>query len=131
MADDTTTPETEVTTEPPAADKDNTSDLKAELAKWREMAKKSESMAKANASAAEKLARIEESSKTELERAMAKATEAEAKAAAAEERIAKALTRAAVMAAAAKSGAIDADAVLALLPSDAVTIDGDDVRGVD
>lgn len=33
--------------------------------------------------------------------------------------------------AAAKAGAIDADAVLALLPPDAVTVEGDDVKGVD
>lgn len=130
MADEPTTPTTEVTP-PTDTPKDDVSELKAELAKWREMAKKAEAFGKSNAAAAEKLAKIEESSKTDLERAMAKAAEAEAKAAAAEERIAKALTRAAVSAAAAKAGAIDAEAVLALLPPNAVEIDGDEVKGVD
>ena len=129
MADDTTTPETDVTTDD--TPDTGTPNLAAELAKWKAMARKSEALAKSNASAAEKLAKIEESSRTDLERAMAKAAEAEAKAAAAEERIAKALTRAAVSAAAARAGAIDADAVLALMPSDAVTVDGDNVTGVD
>lgn len=135
MADDPTTPPEpgiDPTTPPiNTPPKDETVELKAELAKWREMAKKSESLAKSNAAAAEKLAKIEEASKSELERAQAAATAAEERAKAAEERIARALTRAAVSAAAVKAGAIDADAVLALLPADAVTVDGEDVKGVD
>jgi len=134
MADDPT-PTDPVVESPPepstAPAKDEATELKAELAKWREMAKKSESLAKSNAAAAEKLAKIEEASKSELERAQAAATAAEERAKAAEERIARALTRAAVSAAAVKAGAIDADAVLALLPADAVTVDGDEVKGVD
>jgi hypothetical protein len=106
-------------------------DLAAELAKWKSMARKNEALAKQNATAAAKLAKIEEASKSELERAQAAAAEADQRAKAAEERIARALTKAAVSAAAAKAGAIDADAVLALLPPDAVTVEGDNVTGVD
>lgn len=106
--------------------------LKAEVAKWREMAKKSESLAKANLSAAEKLAKIEESSKSELEKAQARAADADARVAAAEERANRALMKAAVSAAASKAGAIDIDAVVALLPPDAVTVSADgDVVGID
>lgn len=130
MADDTTTPDTDVDTDDTTTT-DTTPDPVAELARWKSEARKHEARAKQNAAAAEKLAKIEESSKSELERAMAKAAEAEAKAAAAEERIAKALTRAAVSAAAAKAGAVDAEAVLALLPPNSVEIDGDEVKGVD
>lgn len=129
MADEETT--SEMDTNDDTSTSEGTPDLAAELAKWKAMARKSETLAKQNASAAAKLAKIEESSKSELERAQAAATEADQRAKAAEERIAKALTRAAVTAAAAKVGAIDADAVLALLPTDAVTIDGDEVKGVD
>lgn len=135
MADDPTTPPEpgiDPTTPPiNTPPKDETVELKAELAKWREMAKKSESLAKSNAAAAEKLAKIEEASKSELERAQAAAAEADQRAKAAEDRIARALTKAAVSAAAVRAGAIDADAVLALLPADAVTVDGDEVKGVD
>lgn len=134
MADDpTTTPEggQSAPLAPAESGKDEVSELKAELAKWREMAKKAEAFGKSNAAAAEKLAKIEEASKSELERAQAAASEADQRAKAAEERIARALTKAAVSAAAVKAGAVDADAVLALLPPDAVTVDGDDVRGVD
>ena len=129
MADEDTTTETDVSTEDPTTD--GQPDLAAELAKWKAMARKSESLAKSNAAAAEKLAKIEEASKSELERAQAAATAAEERAKAAEARVAKALTRAAVSAAAAKAGAIDADAVHALLPADSITVDGDEVKGVD
>ena len=135
MADTTpTTTDTDVTTpdDPTTADTTtDTPDLAAELARWKSEARKHEQRAKSNAAAAEKLAKIEEASKSELERAQAAATAAEERAKAAEERIARALTKAAVSAAAAKAGAIDADAVLALLPADAVTVDGEDVKGVD
>lgn len=131
MADEDTTSETDTNDDTPSTTDTGAPDLAAELAKWKAMARKSEALAKSNASAAEKLAKLEDSKKSEIERAMAKAAEAEAKAAAAEERIAKALTRAAVSSAAAKAGAIDTDAVLALLPTGAVTIDGDEVQGVD
>lgn len=130
MADDPTTPETDVDTDDTPTT-DTPLDPVAELARWKSEARKHEARAKANAAAAEKLAKLEDAKKSDLEKAQAAIAEANQRAAAAEERIAKALTRAAVMAAAAKSGAIDADAVLALLPSDAVTIDGDDVKGVD
>lgn len=129
MADEDTTTDTDVTTDDTTTD--TTPDPAAELAKWKSEARKHEQRAKANAAAAEKLAKLEDAKKSELERAQALVADAEARAKAAEERVAKALTRAAVSAAAAKAGAIDADAVLALLPTDAVTIDGDDVRGVD
>lgn len=129
MADEETS-EMDTTTTDDASTEDKP-DLAAELAKWKSMARKNEALAKQNATAAAKLAKIEEASKTELERAQAAAAEADQRARAAEERIARALTKAAVSAAAAKAGAIDADAVLALLPPDAVTVDGDDIKGVD
>lgn len=129
MADEDTTTDTDVTTDDTTTD--TAPDLAAELARWRTEARKHEARAKANASAAEKLAKLEDAKKSELERAQTLVADAEARAKAAEERVAKALTRAAVSAAAAKAGAIDADAVLALLPTDAVTIDGDEVQGVD
>ena len=133
MADTDTVSETDATTDdtPDNAASTNQPDLAAELAKWKAMARKNEATAKQNAAAAKKLAEIEEASKSDLERAQAAATTAEERAKAAEERIAKVLTKAAVSVAAAKAGAVDADAVLALLPSDAVTVEGDDVRGVD
>ena len=133
MADTDTVSETDATTDdtPDNATTTNQPDLAAELAKWKAMARKNEATAKQNAAAAKKLAEIEEASKSDLERAQAAATTAEERAKAAEERIAKVLTKAAVSVAAAKAGAVDADAVLALLPSDAVTVEGDDVRGVD
>lgn len=129
MADEETS-EMDTTTTDDASTEDKP-DLAAELAKWKSMARKNEALAKQNATAAAKLAKIEEASKSELERAQAAAAEADQRAKAAEERIARALTKAAVSAAAAKAGAIDADAVLALLPPDAVTVDGDDIKGVD
>ena len=135
MADTTpTTTDTDVTTpdDPTTADTTtDTPDLAAELARWKSEARKHEQRAKSNAAAADKLAKIEEASKSELERAQAAATAAEERARAAEERIAKALTKAAVSAAAVKAGAIDTDAVHALLPADSISVDGDEVRGVD
>ena len=131
MADEDTPTTDTVVTPDETTNPEPTNDPAAELARWKAEARKHEKRAKENAAAAEKLAKIEEASKTELERAQAAAAEADQRAKAAEERIAKALTRAAVSAAAAKAGAIDADAVLALLPPDAVTVEGDDVKGVD
>lgn len=130
MADDeSSTTETEVNDDT-STDSTQEPDLAAELAKWKAMARKNEQAAKQNAKAAAKLAEIEEAGKSELERAQAAAAEAEQRAKAAEERISKTLTRAAVATAAAKAGAIDPDDVFALLPSDAVTVEGDEVRGV-
>ena len=133
MADDTTTTDTDVTTDDTTTSTTSTDtpDLAAELARWKAEARKHEQRAKQNAAAAEKLSKIEEASKSELERAQAAATQAEERAKAAEERIARALTKAAVSAAASKAGAVDADAVFALLPSDSITVEGDDVKGVD
>lgn len=132
MADtDTPAPETDATDDTQDPEPSTEPDLAAELAKWKAMARKNEQAAKTNASAAAKLAKIEEASKSDLEKAQAAAAEAETRAKAAEERIAKVLTRAAVETAAAKAGAIDTEAVFALLPSDAITIDGDQVSGVD
>lgn len=131
MADeDTTTSETDVIDDTSTDTKDEP-DLAAELAKWKAMARKNEQAAKQNAKAAAKLAEIEEAGKSELEKAQAVAADAEQRAKAAEERISKTLTRAAVATAAAKAGAIDPDDAFALLPPDAVTVDGDVVRGVD
>lgn len=130
MADESTTPDTDVDTDDTTTT-DTTPDPVAELARWKSEARKHEARAKANAAAAEKLAKLEDAKKSDLEKAQAAIAEANQRATAAEERIAKALTRAAVMAAAAKSGAIDAEAVLALLPPNAVEIDGDEVKGVD
>ena len=130
MADDTTGPGTSAGTGDTTTPTDST-DLAAELARWKTEARKHEARAKAGAAAVEKLAKLEDANKSELERAQTVAAEAQARIQAAEDRVAKALTRAAISAVAAKAGAIDIDAVLALMPADAVTLDGDDVKGVD
>lgn len=52
-------------------------DLASELEKWKAMSRKNEARAKENESAARRLAEIEESNKTELERAIARAEAAE------------------------------------------------------
>lgn len=75
--------------------------------------------------AAEKLAEIEAANLSELEKANTRAEQAEQQATAAQERANAALRRAAVVSAAGAAGAVDADAVFALLSKDAVTI-GDD-----
>lgn len=55
-------------------------DLQAELDKWKALSRKNEERAKANETAARKLAEIEESQKTEIEKALARAEEAEKRA---------------------------------------------------
>lgn len=106
-------------------------DLASEVQKWKAMARKHESDSKANAKAAAKLAEIEESNKTELERAQSLASAAEERAKQAEERATRALVRATASSVASKAGAIDVDAVMALMSSDEVSVEGDKVVGVD
>lgn len=57
-----------------------TVDLQAELEKWKAMSRKNEERAKANENAAKRLSEIEESQKTEIEKAVARAEEAERRA---------------------------------------------------
>lgn len=74
----------------------------------------------------DKAARFDEldaASKTELERAQAAATAEKARADQAETRLREAARRQAIVSEAAKAGAIDPDAVVALIDSNAVTID--------
>ena len=81
---------------------------------------------------AEKLDQLEEQQKTELERAQSAAEEAEAKAAAAEKRAESVLVRGAVIAEAARQGAVDPETVHALLDTAELTIGNDDqVAGVE
>lgn len=81
---------------------------------------------------ASRLDEIEAANQTELEKAQRAAEEATQRATQLEQQYRAATVRSAVQAAAMKAGAVDPDAVLALLPSDAVTI-GDDgqVTGAD
>jgi len=74
---------------------------------------------------AAKLDEIEQANASELEKAVKRAEEAESKAKTAGERADANARRAAVVAEATKAGAVDPDAVLALLAKDAVTV-GDD-----
>lgn len=133
MADDPITP----TTPAVGAVTDDTHatptgpDLAAELAQWKADARKHEERAKQGAKAIARLAEIEESAKSELEKATAAAAAADERAKQADERATRALIKAAVSVAAVNAGAVDADAVFALLPSDTVTVEGEDVRGVD
>lgn len=73
MTDETTTETTEENTQTTEEEKD----WKAEADKWKAMARKHEGTAKANAEAAKRLDEIEQSSKTELEKAQARAEAAE------------------------------------------------------
>lgn len=83
-------------------------------------------------SKATKLDELEQANKTELEKLLARAEAAEKQAAEAAERAKASTLRAAVVSAATAAGAVDPDAVLALINHDAVTI-GDDgqVTGAD
>jgi hypothetical protein len=81
---------------------------------------------------AKRLDDIEAASKSELEKAQERIAAAEATAKTATDRAQAALRRAAVVAAAQRAGAVDPDAVLALIPQDAVTVSDDgSVTGVD
>lgn len=80
----TTTPAEETaptTTETVAAATPSDADMKAELEKWKALARKNESRAKANAEAAQRLSEIEESQKSETQK-LAEAKEAAEKEAA-------------------------------------------------
>lgn len=81
---------------------------------------------------AAKLDELEAANQTELEKLLARAEAAEKKATEADERARNSNLRSAVTAAASQAGAVDIDAVFALLPKDAVTF-GDDgqVTGAD
>lgn len=82
--------------------------------------------------AAKKLADIEAAQLTETERLTKALAEADAKATASDERARNALQRAAVVAAAQRAGAVDPDAVVALLDRSAVTVaDDGTVTGAD
>jgi hypothetical protein len=81
---------------------------------------------------AARLDEIEEANKSELQRLQDALADAQTKASTAMERAQRALVRAAVVAEAQRAGAVDPDAVLAMLPKDAVTIgDDDQVTGAD
>jgi len=81
---------------------------------------------------AARLDEIEAANKSELEKLQEALAAETNKATAASERAQRALVRAAVVAEAQRAGAVDPDAVLALLPHDAVTIgDDDQVTGAD
>lgn len=76
---------------------------------------------------AAKFDELEAQSKSELDRAREAAQAAEQKAQATSAAANARLIRAEVIAAAVKAGAIDTDAVVALLPKDAVTVDDDGI----
>lgn len=108
-----------------------TDDTSSEVDKWKALSRKHEADAKTNRAAAEKLAKLEEAGKTELEKATAKAAEADAKIKEANDRADRAAIRAQLTSAAATAGAIDVDAVDALIDRSSITVDGDTVTGVD
>jgi hypothetical protein len=74
---------------------------------------------------ATKLDELEQANKTELEKVLARAEAAEKRAAEASERANKSAIRSAVISAATSAGAVDPDAVMALIDHNALTI-GDD-----
>lgn len=81
---------------------------------------------------AEKFDRLEDENRSELEKAQEVARTAAEERDAAVSSANQALVRAAVVAEAAKQGAVDADAVFALLPKDSVTVDdGGQVTGAE
>jgi hypothetical protein len=81
---------------------------------------------------AAKFDEIEAANKSELEKLQEALAAEQNKASAASERARRAAVRAAVVAEAQRAGAVDPDAVLAMLPEDAVTIgDDDQVTGAD
>ncbi len=76
--------------------------------------------------------KVQEGQKSELQKAQDKLAEAEQARKAAEDRALAAIRKSAVVAAATKAGAVDPDAVLALLPMDKVTVADDGlVTGVE
>lgn len=80
---------------------------------------------------ASKLDELEQASKSELERERDARTAAETRAAERERVANQRLIRAAVIGAATRAGAVDAETVAALLPADAITIDDNgEVHGV-
>jgi len=129
--DPTTDP---TTTEPPAGDKSFTqADVDRIVAERLARAKTTPPADyEALKAAKEKLDALEAAQQTETEKLQLRAEAAEKAAQAAQERAAGALKRAAVVAAATRAGAVDPDAVFALLDPSAVTV-GDDgqVTGVD
>ncbi len=100
---------------PPGTDGTDKPDLSAELAKWKELARKNETRAKENAEAAKRLAEIEAANATDLEKAVSKARaegEAEGRKATGSE-YGQRLARAEFLAAAAKRNAShDASSIL-------------------
>lgn len=115
----------------PKPDDSKPDDTSSEVDKWKAMARKHEAEAKTNRAAAEKLAKLEEAGKTDLEKANAKAAEAEQKIKDANDRADRAAIKAHLTSSAAKAGAIDVDAVDALIDRSSITVDGDSVTGVD
>lgn len=94
--DTTVEPDTGTATEP-TVDETTEPDYRAELDKWKALARQNEARAKANAEKAIRLDQLEEAQKTELQKAEDRAT-------AAEQRAADALLRAEKTAIAAKTG---------------------------
>lgn len=98
MADDGTAPDTgdgdtDTDTDATAADGQpgtGDTDLAAEVAKWKALARKHEGVAKKNADAASKLAELEDADKSEVERLSGRAAAAEAKAVDAEKKLLRA-----------------------------------------
>lgn len=80
MADETTTPQGEQPAEEPTTEAQET-DWKAEARKWEARAKENHSKAKAHEDAARRLAEIEESQKTEAQKAQERLEAAEKRAA--------------------------------------------------
>lgn len=80
------TTDAEQTTETDAAEQTQEIDYKAESEKWKAMSRKNEQLARDNADKAKRFDEIEESSKTELQKAQERAQAAEQRAAEAERR---------------------------------------------
>lgn len=126
-----TPPETDPTTTTTTTPPDPLAAAIADAEKWKALSRKHEAESKTGKAAAARLAELEAAQLSELERANAAAADAIAKATAADERANRATISTAVTAAASAAGAINPAAVLKLLPADAVTLDGDNVVGVE
>ena len=145
MADDTTSDkDTKDSTDDTTSDKDTndstadksttdktSTDSSGDVDKWKALSRKHEAEAKTNRAAAAKLKEIEESGKTELEKATQRIAEADIQIKQANDRADRAAIKAHLTSAAAKAGAIDTDAVEALIDRSAITVTDDAVTGVD
>lgn len=104
---------------------DSKKDETSEVEKWKALARKNEAQARANAAAAKKLEDLEAAQKSDLDREKDRATKAEERAVKAEALAAQRAIRSAVIDAAAKAGALNPADVLAVLATDAVTVNDD------